>query len=328
METPGSHASVPAKLIAELPSEEPIFKSGPARLAPSPGAEEALNVTAVLTAARLSFVPGERVAPPSNDPIRILMGELWQLVRPALLGAFPIVQLIATRQRGRAPLAGRGRPAIEIPLQMLDGAFLAGAAPGWLGLRIALGADDPRLPFTLYLEVGDAASEWRDLVESARRAARPRPDLERPYALYYLFRPLPSPWVFVRRGSAATGRDGPLVEVGRGQLALGPDGPVLTKAEGEPIVPYESVERVEIGHATKWRNGWIDFVAGETVFDFIAPRRDQQALEDLARLVAELSGAPAAVHAGPVALGRVAFRATWLAAAGAGLAELARIIFF
>jgi len=324
-------AQIPAKLLAELPAEEPVFKSAPARLAPSPGAPDPLAVNAVLTAARLSFVPGERSAPVSNDPIRILVSELWQLVKPAVFDAFPLVQLIAARQRGPAPLAGRGRPAIEVPLQMLDGVFLAGAAPGWLGLRISLPPDDPRLPFTLYLELGEAAAaEWHDLIDGARRAARPRPELERPYALYYLFRPLPSPWVFVRRGraDAAARDDAVLREVGRGKLALGADGPVLTKAPAEPIVPYEAVDRVEIAHATKWRNGWIDLVTSETAFDFLAPRADQRALEDLALLVAELSGAPVVVHPGPVAMSRVAFRAAWLTAAGAGLAELAHLFFF
>ena len=331
MATDAGQSEIPAKLLAELPVEEPVFKSAPARLASSPTAAEGLPVNAVLTAARLSFVPGERSVPSSNDPIRILVGELWQLVKPALLEAFPLAQLIAARQRGPAPLAGRGRPAIEVPLQMLEGVFVAGAAPGWLGLRISLPPDDPRLPFTLYLELGEsAAAEWRDLIDSARRAARPRPELERPYALYYLFRPLPSPWVFVRRGLAAAGpRDeATLTEVGRGKLALGADGPVLTKAPAEPIVPYEAVERVEIAHATKWRNGWIDLVTSDNAFDFLAPRADQRILEDLALLVAELSGAQVVVHPGPVAVGRVAFRATWLAAAGAGLAELAHLLFF
>jgi hypothetical protein len=116
--------------------------------------------------------------------------------------------------------------------------------------------------------------------------------------------------------------------VGRGKLALGPDGPVLTKAPTEALFPYEAVERVEIAHATKWRNGWIDLVTPEGAFDFLAPRADQQALEDFARLVSELSGAPVVAHPGPVAVGRVAFRAAWLTAAGAGLAELANLVFF
>jgi hypothetical protein len=327
----GATTPVPAKVLAELPAEEPVFKSAPARLSAGPTSRETLRGAAVLTAARLSFVPGDAPAEPSNDPIRILLGELWQLVKPALLDAFPIVQLIAARQRGPAPLAGRGRPAIEVPLQMLDGVFVAGASPGWLGLRIALPEGDPRPPFTLYLELGEQeAADWHDLCESARATARPRPELERPYALYYLFRPLPSPNVFVQRGAPAReGRhESPLTEVGRGRLVLGPDGPALAKSAPSAILPYEAVERVEIAHATKWRSGWIDLVTAEVAFDFLAPRSDQRTLEDFARLVSELSGAPVVVHPGPVAVGRVAFRAAWLTAAGAGLAELAHLIFF
>ena len=62
---------------------------------------------------------------------------------------------------------------------------------------------------------------------------------------------------------------------------------------------------------------WIDIPVGSTtVRSFVVfPDRED-------------SSAPVVVHRGPVSAGRVAFRAAWLAAAGAGLAELAHLFFF
>ncbi|MBI2897977.1 MAG: hypothetical protein HYY06_30755 [Deltaproteobacteria bacterium] len=313
---------VPSGVLQELPAEEPVFRSAPARLAPSPGSPRWLAGTAVLTAARLSFVPGED-APrreQSNDPIRILVGELWQLVRPAVLEAFPLAQLIAARQRAPSTLAGRGRPGIEVPLQMLEGVFAAGASPGWLGFTIALAPDDPRPAFSLYLDLGPSeCGEWLGLLERAGAAAVPRPDLERPYALYYLFRPLPTPWVWIGSGKA---------ELGRGKLMLAEDGPALTRRPGEVLLPYETVDTVEIAHATKWRSGSVALVKSDGFLTFLAPRRDMRALEDCAHLIAEISGAAITHRTGPLAAGRIVFRAAWMSTAAAGLAELAHILFF
>jgi hypothetical protein len=312
---PVPSSAVPPPIASDLGASESVLLVLPARLAPSPAAKEAIGGALILTSDRLALVPGaEPPAPRPSDPAGAILHDLWRLVRPAIVDAFPLARLFAARHASGIPLAGRGRPGIEVPLQVVRRAFLAGAAPGWVGVEVALPPPDVRPPFALYLHAGDRAAELEAALVRHRPGAPPRPDLERPYALFYLFRPPPQ--IFVRTGDRA------------GLLELGADGPTLRKgSRADTIVPYESVTAVEVAPDRGLRRGEVRLRSDDVVHVLRASRTALPRLLDVGHLVAEVAGVPARLVTGPVAGGRVAWRATWLGAAGAAAFELARLFF-
>jgi hypothetical protein len=235
-------------------------------------------------------------------------------VKPAVLTAFPIAKLLV-----RAPppktghLAARSRPGIEIPLQVVRRAFEA-RVPGWIGIELCLPIPDPRPPFAIYLQVGRfrlEAKDWAGRIEAHRGQARPRPELERPYGLYYLLRPPPRPIVRVR-GPAPQPRGGP--------MTLAPDGPAIG-IRGEVLLPYESITRLRWAGATKLRRARLAIVAEEREWS-IEPRDafEVKYLYDAAKVIGELAGVPLEDTVGALRSGRIA---GWVAAAGATAASIA-----
>jgi hypothetical protein len=285
--------------IVDLPAGEVIFKTAPVRIAASPGAFGGLDGVAVLTSERLVVVPGAAGAPAAqgNSLQRTLL-SLWEKIKPTLLEAFPVVRLLV---RSRAVLAARARPGIEIPLDMIRRAFEAHPA-GWLGVELALPHPDPRPPFALYFridsETGGSPREWAQLIEGHKHAAPSHPDLERPYALFYLLRPLPRPQVRVR---SSDGRR-------HGTLVLHPDGPAIAGpfSPERVLFPYESITRLVLASSTPWRRSWLRIEAGEHV-TAIHPYNEWDAglLHDCAHLIAEVAGVPLHRQAGDVRTGRV-----------------------
>src|SRR5688500_17037388 len=94
-------AEAPREVLDDLSPDEPVFFVAPARLAASPGDREGLPGVAVLTSERLAFVPGAAGSPKAIDdadldggPLREGVAELWTLVRPIVLTAFPIARLL------------------------------------------------------------------------------------------------------------------------------------------------------------------------------------------------------------------------------------------
>src|SRR5690349_8646010 len=91
--------AAPREVLEDLSPDEPVFFAAPARLAASPDAREDLPGVAVLTSERIAFVPG---APGSPTRLRELDGdgfvealaELWTMVKPAVMTAFPIAKLL------------------------------------------------------------------------------------------------------------------------------------------------------------------------------------------------------------------------------------------
>lgn len=304
---------VPAPLAGDLGTSEHVLAVVRARLAASPGAAASIPGVVVLTSERLALVPGAELPPEKpSDPVSAVLSDLWALVRPVVVEDSPIAFLFARRARPN-PIAGRGRPAIEVPLQLVRRPFLAGGAEGWVGVEIALPPPDPRPPFALYLHAGARAPEIHDAIARHRPSAPPRPELERPYGLFYLFRPPPQ--VFVRTGDR------------RGLLELGADGPTLRRGNVvETLVPYESVTAVELSPDTTWRRGEIRLVLDDTALSLRASREATPRLLDVGRLVAEVAGAPVRAMDGKVAGGRVAWRLSWVGAAGAVAYEIIRIV--
>ncbi len=305
--------AVPIPFAADLGAAESVLLVLPARLAPSPGAKESIPGALILTSDRLALVPGaEPPEPRPSDPVGAILHDLWTVVRPAIVDAFPVARLFAARHASANVLAGRGRPGIEVPLQVIRRAFLAGAAPGWVGIEVPLTPPAPRPPFVLYFHVGDRAADLEGAVTRHRPDAPPRPDLERLYALHYLFRPPPQ--IFVRCADRA------------GLLELGADGPTLrTGSRVDAIVPYESVTSVDLAPDSAWRRGEVRLRSDDVVHVLRASRAAMPRLLDVGHLVAELAGVPAHLVAGPVAGGRIAWRASWLGAEGAAAWEIARL---
>lgn len=304
---------IPAPLASDLGAAEHVLVVVPARLAASPVAETSIPGVVVVTTDRLALVPGAQLPDERpRDPVAGVLADLWALVRPVVVEDSPIAFLFAKRAMPN-PIAGRGRPAIEVPLQLVRRPFLAGGAAGWVGVEIALPPPDPRPPFALYVHAGARATEVHDAIERHRPTAPPRPELERPYALYHLFRPPPQ--VFVKVGDR------------RGLLELGPDGPTLRRGKIlETLVPYESVTAVELSHDTTWRRGEVHLVLDDTRVSLRASREAMPRLLDVGRLIAEVAGAPVRTTDGKVAGSRVAWRVGWLGAAGAAAYEIVRII--
>jgi hypothetical protein len=295
---------------------EPVFKAAPVRVAASPGASGGIEGAAVLTSERLVVVPGAAsIAVDRGAPLARALSSLWARVRPALLEAFPIARLISEPRHARsAQLAARARPGIEIPLEMIGRAFEA-RLPGWIGLELTLPPPDPRPPFALYLQVDAAPGphrEWADLIDAQRKAAPARPELERPYALFYLLQPPPRPSVRVR---SSDGRR-------KGALTLHADGPAIASTFGEKVlVPYESITRLVFASATSWRRGHLVIEAGAHTIR-IDPVKDwdAQRLHDSAQLLAEITGLPLRRDVGPVRAARVATAMATIAGTAAAVA--------
>jgi hypothetical protein len=288
---------MPPPVVDFFPGEL-VFKSGPARIAASPGAFDAIEGIAVLTNERLVIVPGAKGAlPAKSDPHPHSARSLWEEIERTLLQMFSKADPMG---RPRSVLAARGRPGIEIPLAMVRRAF-EGRLPGWAGIELGLPRSDPRPPFALYLRI-DAGEgtprEWVEFIEAQKHAASCHPELERPYALFYLFRPLPRPGVRVRSSEG----------VRRGALVLHPDGPAIAGVlSGERVLlPYESITRVVLGSVTPWRRAWLRIEAGEHVLT-IDPRNDWdfRSLHDCGHLIAEVTGAPLRREAGQMRTARV-----------------------
>lgn len=283
--------------LDDLPTAEAVFRAAPVRIAASPGAHGGLRGVAVLTSERLIVVPGATdPRARRGDPIQQALASLWEMVKPALLEAFPVARLLA---RPHAILAARARPGIEIPLEMIRRAFEA-RLPGWIGIELALPPPDPRPPFALYFELDASAGaprEWVERIEGQKHEAPARPELERPYALFYLLRPLPRPVVVVH------GRQGRR----RGSFVLHADGPAIaTRWDETVLLAYESITGVAWAAPTPWRSASLRIEAGDHVFT-VAPRDDWSArlLHDSAHLLAEVAGVPLRTEVGAWRTSRV-----------------------
>lgn len=282
----------------ELAPGEVVFETARVMLADAPGASRGIEGVAVLTNERLVIVPHSAPRPTSAGPVMQALERFWSHMSPVFADAFPLATLF---MRGRlhhaATIAGRARPGVEVALETIGAVFEA-RVPGWIGLELHLPAPDPRPPFTLYLQVGAAPGdhrEWARLVEAQRKVATMRPEVERPYALYYLLRPPPSASVRV------TSRSG----VETGTLKLGDDGPSLGRS-GRPLVSYESITALAFAPPTQWRRAHLRIEAGAHAWD-LAPRSEREAawLHDLSRLLGELSGRAVLEIEGPLRRVRV-----------------------
>lgn len=304
----------------ELGAGEPVFKAAPVRIAASPGAFGGLEGAAVLTSERLIIVPGASGARAQRgDPLQRALASAWERVRPALLEAFPIARLLSEpRGKRGAQLAARSRPGIEIPLETVRRAFEA-RLPGWFGLELALPPPDPRPPYALYFQIDLGPGphrEWAEMIDAQRTAAPARPELERPYALFYLLSPPPKPAVRVRSAEGTR----------KGTLVLHADGPALKAGFGERVLlPYESITRIVYAAPTSWRKAHLRIEAGEHVMR-VEPLKDwdAQRLHDSAHLLAEVAGLPLRRDLGELRATRVAATAT--AAAGTVAAVAYEII--
>lgn len=312
-------ATAPREVLDDLEPDEPVFLVAPARLAASPGASDHLAGVAVLTSDRLAFVPGAPGSPPPYEELRgdalvDVLAELWAAVKPAVLTAFPMVKILLREPSRPSLLAARSRPGIEIPLQLVRRAFEA-RVPGWLGVELALPLPDPRPPFALFFQVGRfklEARDWCGKIESHHGQARPRPELERPYALHYLLRPPPRPIVRLR---------GPAPRSGGGPLALGLDGPTIGVRE-TLLLPYESITRLRWAEGTALRKPRLVIGADDREW-WIDPRDAYEAprLLDAARLLSELSGAPLETGVGSIRSARIAGAAGAAAGIAAAIAH-------
>jgi lipoate-protein ligase A len=77
---------------------------------------------------------------------------------------------------------------------------LAARLANCVGLELTLPPRDDRPPFALFVDLRDRqrARRWAARLDQARSHAPPRPDLERPYSLYYVLRDPPVPIVRAR----------------------------------------------------------------------------------------------------------------------------------
>ncbi|AKF10219.1 hypothetical protein DB32_007368 [Sandaracinus amylolyticus] len=299
----------------DLAAGEPVFKAAPVRIAASPGAFGGLEGSAVLTSQRLIVVPGAMGEVRRGDPLQRALATLWERVKPAVLDAFPIARLLSRARDRNAQLAARARPGIEIPLETVRRAFEA-RLPGWIGLELALPLPDPRPPFALYLQldVGPGPHrEWAQQIEALRTSAPARPELERPYALFYLLQPPPRPMVRVRSAEGTR----------KGALVLHADGPAIatTFASERVLLPYESITRIVYAAPTSWRRSFLRIEAGEHVMR-VEPQKDwdAQRLHDSAHLLAEIAGVPLRRDMGDVRAARVMTAVMTAAGAAAAVA--------
>lgn len=304
--------TAPPEVTADLPPDEVVFRVAPVRLGLAPDGRDALAGVAVLTSERIAIVPGAPGSPtpprPSPGSFAEVIAGVIELVKP-VLAEFPIARVFASQRRVGHTIASRSRPSIEIPLHSVRRAFEA-RARGWLGLELALPSPDPRPPFALYLEVGDAR-EWASLIGGARGDARPMPDIERPYALYYLLRSPPRPFVRVRGQGVAE----------RGLMRLADDGPTFGGTREWMLLPYEAITRLTWSEPTAWRRGGVTVEAGEREWKLEpARKRDQPLLYDASRILGEISGAELREAPGSIRSARIV---TWLAMTGSAAAAIA-----
>lgn len=305
---------LPPALADDLPPDEPVLGTAPCRLMATVEDPARIAGVVVLTTDRLVIVPGAPGSPPERTEERpSLLAELWRTAGLALLEA-ALPALSPKQKRSAPPLAARSAPGIQIPLSLVRSAFIA-RLPSFVGLELSLPLPDPRPPFPLYLELADPtqAQGLCDRVEAHRGKARPRPELERPYSLYYLLRPLPSPIVRLRGPGSAR----------RGALRLGPDGPEIGGSDRTLILAYESVERVEWAAPTSWRKARLTLTAAEREWT-IEPTRAAQTdlVYDVGQLLAELSGRPVDEARGPLRRGKIAGWTTVAGGTAAGVVEI------
>ncbi len=271
------------------------------RLLGKPDAEEGLGGLAILTSDRVMLLPDAPGSPrdrASRAPLVDAFYELWSQVAGPLPGP--------TRQR--AGLVTRARPGVDIPLTEARDVFVS-RVTRTIGFTLALPPPDPRPPWALYLELPDSATAraWADTASTLRATATPRPELLRPYALYYLTHAPPKPVVEVR------GPEG----VRRGGLRLGPDGPEIGGHQRELVLPYEAIDRIAWAAPTAFRRARLSLEAESRSYDVEpASARDAKLLAELARVLAETVGMRLDEVEGRVRATRVAF---WAAATASGV---------
>jgi hypothetical protein len=293
--------TLPAEVRADLAPSEEVRHVAVGRLLGSPDAAEGLGGLAVLTSDRILLLPD----PPetgrdraSRSPLVAAFFEVWSAFGGPIPGP----------TRKRAGFVTRARPGVDLPLSEARDVFVS-RVPRAIGLTLSLPAPDPRPPWALFLELPDAstARAWAETASRLRGVATPKPDLYRPYSLYYLTRPQPRPVVLVH---------GPL-GARRGGLRLGPDGPQVGGHERETVLPYESIDRLEWAEPTTWRGARLRLDAAERSYRVEpASGRDAGALLELTRVLAEMTGLPLERASGPVRAGRIAF---WAAATASGV---------
>lgn len=304
--------AAPPEVTAELPPDEVVFRVAPVRLGLAPDGRDALAGVAVLTSERIAIVPGAPGSPtpprpPPGSFAEVIAGVL-ELVKP-VIAQFPIARVFTAPRRVGHTIASRSRPSIEIPLHSVRRAFEA-RARGWIGLELALPVPDPRPPFALYLEVGDAR-DWTTLIGGARADARPMPDIERPYALYYLLRSPPRPFVRIRGQGVAE----------RAAMKLDDDGPTFGGTREWTLLPYEAITRLTWSPPTAWRRGGVTIEAGEREWTLEPVRKhDAPLLYDASRILGEISGADLREAPGSIRSARIV---TWLAMTGSAAAAIA-----
>jgi hypothetical protein len=255
----------------------------------------------VLTSERVLFLPdppGSGRDRASRSPLVSAFFEIWAAFGGPLPGP----------TRKRAGLVTRARPGVDLPLAEARDVF-ASRVPRTIGLTFSLPAPDPRPPWAVFVELPDpsTARTWAATASTLRAVATPRPELFRPYSLYYLTHPPPKPAVVVR------GPDG----TRRGGLRLGPDGPEVGGHERMTVLPYEAIDRLEWADSTTWRSARLTLDAAERSY-VIEPlgAREADALLEVARMLAEITTLPLGRSSGPIRAARIAF---WAAATASGV---------
>ena len=304
--------AAPPEVTAELPPDEVVFRVAPVRLGLTPDGRDALAAVAVLTSERIAIVPGAPGSPtpprPSRGSFAEVVAGVLEIVKP-VLADFPIARVFSSPRPVGHTIASRSRPGIEVPLHAVRRAFEA-RVRGWVGLELALPVPDARPPFALYLEVGDAR-EWAQLIGGARGNARPMPEIERPYALYYLLRSPPRPFVRVRGQGVSA----------RAALRLADDGPTFGGTREWMLLPYEAITRLTWSAPTAWRRGGVTIEAGEREWTLEPVRaHDAPLLYDASQILSEISGADLRAAPGSIRSARIV---TWLAMTGSAAAAIA-----
>lgn len=292
---------IPPEIEHDLGKDEEVRHVAVGRLLGKPDAAEGLGGLAVLTSDRLLLVPDAPGSPrdrSSRGPLVDAFFELWSTVAGPLPGP----------TRKRAGPVTRARPGVDIPLTEARDIFVS-RVPRTIGLTLALPPPDPRPPWVIYLELPDwaTAREWAETGTTLRGAATPRPELLRPYALYYLTHPPPKPAVELH---------GPM-GTKRGGLRLGADGPELGGHDRELVLAYEAIDRLEWATPSAIRRARLTLHAAERTFG-IEPvgARDAAELHELARVLAETVALPLDAAEGRVRIKRIAF---WAAATASGI---------
>lgn len=301
---------VPGDVLADMDEGEAVLRVAPALFVDQPDRTLGLPCVAVMTPDRLIVVPGAPGSPqgPRNEATA---GGLLA----ALFGTVRAPRRDDAAERGRQSLAARARPGIDVPLGLVRSAFLARTSTS-VGLELTLPLPDPRPPWALYLAMPSEteARAWVEEFEKRRPGARPMPELERPYAIYYLSRALPRPVVRLR---------GP--QQRRGALTLAPDGPEIGGTRRLRLFPYESLQRLEWSAPTKLRKARLVMTVAERewVLEPVA-KHHAAGLLDVGHLMAEIVERPVDYAKGPLRLARLT---AWAAGAGGGAAAIWELLF-